>query len=384
VLNNSIYFDNQSYAQPTKEVVAAQLPYLSRHFVGAEAPYTLGQQLLPKLDEAYRTLYRFIGATYADHFVLTSSGAEAVGHVIFSTYMDLSRTSGKNHFVTTNLEEASTIMSMSRLTQLGAIFEMAKADSRGIVTAAAIAEVLTPRTALVSISLANGLTGVLQPIEEIAKVCQERGVLLHVDATHLLGKTKIDFSSLPVDFITFAGTPLHAPKNTGALFIKSHQSLSPFIVGDKAQAEMRAGGLDVAALMGLAKAVEQMGEHRDRYGIEVARLRNYFETQLQKRLPCVSTPFQEQRRASNISLLLFEGIHAEALAYFLNQNNLVACMGGGHFQKLCHLLTACGIAPGASHSGLSFSFCRNMTQSVVDEAVEKIVTSVNQLEKVML
>ncbi|CAK9251057.1 unnamed protein product [Sphagnum jensenii] len=119
--------------------------------------------------------------------------------------------------------------------------KMAPADKNGRITAGAIAEAMTPRTALVSIAWANGLTGVINPIEEIAAICKERGVHLHIDASHVLGKVFAEWEEVPAHFLTFNGDSIHAPSGTGALFIRGDVKCSPMILGGIEQGGYRAG-----------------------------------------------------------------------------------------------------------------------------------------------
>ncbi len=156
--------------------------------------------------EAYLSLYAFCGASKEDHLIFTSSGAEAVNHVIWATYVDVTRKTGKNQFLCSNLDEAPTIMAMSRLQECGCLFHMVPSTPYGYVTAKEVAEKITPRTALLSLSWANGLTGVIQPVAEIAELCHERGILFHVDATHVLGKGDFTIEESGADFLTFNWT----------------------------------------------------------------------------------------------------------------------------------------------------------------------------------
>ncbi|MFV3255113.1 hypothetical protein ACNI5P_28950, partial [Klebsiella pneumoniae] len=81
--------------------------------------------------------------------------------VVESVYFDVTRATGKNHFVTASIDEAPSILATGRLEQLGCVGKMAAVTANGYVTAQAIADAITPRTALVSLSWANGLTGVI-------------------------------------------------------------------------------------------------------------------------------------------------------------------------------------------------------------------------------
>ncbi len=154
-------------------------------------PHQKGQELIPFLSNFYETLYGSIGAKEQDQIILTSSGTEAVNHVISSIYRDITIPTGKNQFLTSQADEAASIMAISHLEPFGCIGKMVPVNADGTVTPQAVADCLSPRTALLSLSWANGLTGVIQPVLEIASLCKERGVRLHLDATHVFRKNRL-------------------------------------------------------------------------------------------------------------------------------------------------------------------------------------------------
>lgn len=371
-----LYFDSQTTVPMTKEVVTAMMPYFTNHFVSPLSPHKLSRRIWPLIQEALHTLYEFVDADPEDHFILTSSGTEAVNHVVFSVYMEYARKLGKNHFLTTQVAEAPVIMAMDRLQEMASFFEMIPVNQEGIVTKETLETMITPRTCLVSLSWANGLTGVIQPLDDIATLCKQRGILLHIDGTHLLGKGNYSFSCSKADFLTFNGEQLHGPRGSGGLFIKKDVEIASFILGDKEQKGLRAGGVNMPTLIGLSHAVKQMQLHQDHYGIETASLRAYFEERLKD---ITINPFRRFSRVPNISCLLFPKIASDALGYYLDHENLYATFGGNHFQKLSHILKACHIEEKLIHCGMSFALSREHTKVDVDRAVDIIVKSVAKL-----
>ncbi len=320
-----------------------------------------------ELDEAYLALYDLVGAKKTDHFIFTSSGAEGVNHAVFAAYLDSTRKTGKNHFVCGSIDEAPAIMAMSRLSELGCLFEMAPANKEGIVSAQAIAETLTPRTAMVSISWANGLTGVIQPVAEIAEVCRERGILFHVEATHVLGKGYYTLESSGADVLTFEG----------GMFIREGVEISPMILGGDEQAHMRAGEVNRPRLIELAKSAKEALRFRDHICMEVARLRDRFEERIGKGLFC------EQERLPHISAHVFPGVTSDALLYMLNRRGVeMASFGGNRHQHLMHILQACGITAPDIHSGLSFTFSSETTEEEIEKVAERTLEVVEHLQKV--
>lgn len=333
------------------------------------------------LKEAYTSLYELVGASPEDHFIFTSSGAEGVNHAIFAAYLDITRKTGKNHFICSNVDEAAAILSMTRLKEFGVLFQMAPVNEDGVVTREAIAETFTPRTALVSISWVQALTGVIQPIEEIAAVCRERGVLLHVEASQALGKGNFTLPASGADLLSFDGEALGGPAGTGGLFIRKGVEISPFILGSQEQAHMRAGSLFGPALRGLTKTAQEAFKQRDHVLMEVSHLRSRFEEIILQKVPNARVLFADSNRVPHISCFLFPGVTSDALGYFLSQENIETTFGGGGHQHLMHILKASGIKEPLCHCGMSFSFSAEFTLEQMEWAAQTISKAVLQLQK---
>lgn len=340
-----------------------------------------GQRMTPlqerALREAYLTLYAFAGANKEDHFIFTSSAAEAVNHVVFAAYLDVTRKTGKNHFLCSSLDEAPTILSMSRLHDLGCIFQMIPAGHEGRISAKGLSGMLTPRTALLSLSWANGLTGVVQPLFEISQVCKERGILLHVDASHALGKGDFSFMESGADILTFSGPE----GGMGGLFIHSELEISPLILGGEEQGNRRGGPFKLSNLLDFAQWAKEEHSHTDHYTIEIARLRALFESSLLERLPGAYVLFQDQERVPHLSTLVFPGVNSDALLFLLNQKGVAATAGGNQFQHLSHLLKACLIEPQDCFSALNFVFSHKTTPEEIELGVAIILESVESLRR---
>jgi cysteine desulfurase len=374
-----IYLDNQTITAPSARSVAAMQPYLTQKWGTPTAPHETGQQLLPAMREAYSRIYELLGAADEDTVIFTSSGAEAVNHLVLATYLDLTRETGLNHFVTSNCDEAPVIMAMERLEHLGCSTTLVPVNKEGIVTPEALGDHFTPRTALVSMSWANGLTGVVQPVSDLAQVCRERGILFHLEASHVLGKIDFDLSEISPDLVSFGGHLIHAPAGTGALWIRSGLEISPLIVGGHEQAGYRGGVFSVAGLVALGVAAQEAAEGRDLMGTEVTRLRDRLEAGLiqagGQRL------MEDGERLPTICLLAFPGVASDALLYRLDQEGLSASFGGGVYQQLSVQLAAYDIKGPLTECAVSFSLSRETSESEVDRAIEIIGRTVRQLQK---
>ena len=270
-------------------------------------------------------------------------------------------------------------MAIGRLEPFGCMGKTIEVNAQGIVTAEAVADALSPRTALLSLSWGNGLTGVVQPVTEIAQLCRQRDVRLHLDATHMIGKLSIPLEESEPDYVTFNGEQLHAPRGTGVLYVKRGSPCGPFIFGSSDQGGMRAGGLNMAGLAALACAAKEALESRDLLCTETARLRDRLEREILKDYPQAIVCFKEQERLPHCTCILFPGLANESLLFSLNRKGVCASIGGGNLQQLALQLVACGIEETLAHSAVSFSLSRYTTEGEIDRAVSIIVQSARML-----
>jgi len=375
-----VYLDAISATRPSQQAILSMMPFFETYWANASSPHLMGQELYPEMEKSYRKIYEALKANYDDVFVFTSSEAEAVNQVIFSVFEKLSKKEGKNHFVVSPLSQASTILAITSLEDEGASMKMAKASKHGYVTCDAIIDALTPRTALVSLPGACALTGVIQPWQDIAKVCRERGILLHIDFTHLIGKTLIEEDVRP-DFITFGGECFHAPVGTGGLFCRAPNSLSPLIYGQDDHVRMRGGPLNMPYLVALGVAIEEAQNNLELCCTEVARLRDAFEKTIIESYPEAIAFFQDEERLPTSSVIAFPGIRNEALLFSLNQKGVFANMGGASFQQIELLLAACSIELALGQCALSFSFSKDTKEQDVKRAAEIIVDCARKLRR---
>ncbi len=363
-----IYLDSHSATRPCQAALERMGPYQQEHWGAGFAPHRMGQELIAALDARYRMLYDLIGAQEeCDRFVFTSSGAEAINQVFWSVFLHKARTEGKCHFIISQIEDAPTMQCAKRLEDLGCIVKIAPVDAQGRIDVQKLAELINPRTALISITMAHGLTGVIQPYEEIADLAQKRGVLLHLEATYAIGK--LPFDGWLGDYLTFSGDRMHSVKGSGALFAKEKSPLTALIVGGNEQNGLRGGQFDIPSFMALSAAAQQLLLYLDVMNLEVARLRDLLESRVQ------GTPlYQDVLRLPNTACISFAKVHQEALLYVLNRKGVLATIGGGYCGHLGRVT--------GDECTVSFSLSRMTTEEEVLRAASLINEAVEMLRRV--
>lgn len=297
-----------------------------------------------KVVEKIRALLK---ADEKDQILLSPSPTISTNAVFHGAWNDISKEYGKNHFLSTQIEDAAKLFCLGKIEEMGGISTILKVNKAGALDAQTLAEGLSPRSALLSLSLAHPVLGCVQPMEEIGKMCQERGVLLHIDLTAAMGKIDFSLKEMRADIATF-------PQG---LWFRQGVRLSPFILGS-----------EPGMMGGSAPLVPY--ELSDM--LEIARLRSHFEATVKKEIPEAKILFQTSDRLPCTSVILFPYVVSETLLYALAQKELYACIGGGTRQEISHLLQACGVEKNLSKCGLSFTFSPQNTEEEVEHAVQII------------
>lgn len=367
-----IYLDNAQVTSPSDRAIAETLACFTDKWGSASAPHYVGNEAFTAAQKGFSQVYALVGATDDEVVHVTGSGAEAVTQALFSAYGTGAVGIGKNHFIVSAADEAAAILGLGRLEAFGCIAAAANPNVNGQVDAAAIADAMTPRTALVSLSWANGLTGVINPIQEIAALCKDRGVILHVEASHMIGKVFFEKSSLSVPWLSFGSQHIHGPCPCGVLFAEKETPCYPLVNGAE---------FPTVAFAGLSEAAREARQQLDYMSTEVARLRNRFEEELCEQITDAHVLFRDVERVPHISCMAFPGIVNEALSYLLNRKGVFASIGGGSFQQIALVLQSCKIPAKEAETAMSFSLSRNTTEEEIERAASLIADTVRALRK---
>ncbi len=338
-----IYLDHHSETPPCSDALEQMTLCLKEHW----RPFSH-----KKLEARDQPIYDLVGAKIPDRFVFTSSGAEGVNQVFLSVFLEVARKTGKTHFIVSSIEDAPTLRSAKRLEELGCTIKIAPIRD-GAIDLDALEKLISPRTALISTTLAHGLTGVIQPASEILEMAREKKVLVHFDATYAVGKYPLEFQS---DYLTFSGDRIHSVKGSGALFAKADAPLVPLILG---------GSFDFPSFLSLSSAARLALLYIDTMVLEGVRLRNLLESLVHGKVL-----YRESFRLPNTSLIAFEKIHQEALLYFLNRKGVFATIGGSQAPSLSTI----------DETAISFSLSRMTTEEEIIQAAKIINEAVRELQ----
>ncbi len=155
---------------------------------------------------------------HADDILITSCATESNNTVLKGVFFKhILRDPSKNHIIASAVEHPSVLETLHFLEDNGAEITFVDVDAYGYVSAERVAAAITDKTILISMMWANNETGMIFPVEEVALIAKERGILFHTDAVQAIGKVKVDLTATPIDYLTFSAHKFHGPKGIGGI-----------------------------------------------------------------------------------------------------------------------------------------------------------------------
>jgi cysteine desulfurase len=375
-----IYTDNNATTQVAPEVLEEMLPYVHDLYGNPSSMHNFGGQVGRKLNEAREKVASLIGAT-TDEMVFTSCGTESDNTAIRAA---ITSHPDRKHIITTRVEHPAVKNLCEYLEKNGYRVTYLPVDRQGKLTLEHLHQSLSSDTAIVSIMWANNETGVIFPIEEIAQVVSERGIVFHTDAVQAVGKIPIDVQKVPVDMLSVSGHKLHAPKGVGVLYVRRGTKFSPFLIGGHQEKGRRGGTENVASIIGLGKACELAAEHIGEENERVRYLRDRLENEILKRIPNAIVNGDREHRLPNTTSISFEYVEGEAILLMMNEFGICASSGSactsGSLEP-SHVLRAMGVPFTAAHGSIRFSLSTYNTEEEVDFIIEKLPPVIERLRE---
>jgi len=387
-----IYLDNHATTRVDPRVVEAMLPYFTEQYGNpGSVSHEYGWRAKEAIDAARETIAPAIGATSRE--LVFTSGATESNNLALRGVAKRVRRRG-NHLISVDTEHKAILDPLARLGRRG--FEVtllsttpAGAPDAGRLDPDRIADSLRDDTLLVSVCLANNEIGVIQPLAEISRLCKERGVLVHCDATQAVGRIPVDVDSLGVDLMSFSAHKLYGPKGVGALYVRRrhpHVRLEPQIDGGGQENGIRSGTLNTPGIVGFAKAIELCQQEQPAESDRLRELRDTLFDGLTQQIHGVmlngpDLVNQELRLAGNLNVS-FADVDGEAL--MMNMRRIAVSSGSACTSanpEPSHVLRALGLSEDQTRASLRFGFGRFNTPANVEVAVDEVQQAVRKLRQ---
>lgn len=373
MISNRIYLDFNASTPIAPEVADAMQPFFTQHFGNPSSLHWAGAPAKEAVEHARQQVADLL-ACHPGEVVFTSGGSESNNHAIKGVFFAL-RVKG-NHIVTTQIEHPAVLNTCGFLEKLGAMVTCVGVDQYGRVDPGDVEKAITPKTILITVMHANNEVGTIQPIEEIAKIAKNYGVLFHTDAAQSVGKIAAKVDELGVDLLSLAGHKVYAPKGVGALYIRKGTPIEPLIHGAGHESGRRAGTENVLLDVGLGQACERAGKHV--HDASIFKLRERFWVLLQDAFgDGVALNGHPVHRLPNTLNVSFVG---KAGGTILSRLDGVAASTGSACHagsvELSPVLKAMGVTDEVGMGAIRFSLGRTTT-------IEELETVVYLLKKVV-
>lgn len=378
-----IYMDNNATTRIAPEVVDAMMPFLTDCYGNPSSMHTFGGQVGQAVEKARQSIATLIGADPSE-IIFTSCGTESDSTAILSALQTYPE---KRHIVTTRVEHPavkSLCDNLNILTGHKHKITRLKVESDGTLDMDEYRESLGEDTAIVSVMWANNETGVIFPVEEMAAMAKERGILFHTDAVQAVGKIPINMQESHIDFLSLSGHKLHAPKGVGVLYVRRGSPFIPFLNGGHQEHGRRGGTENVASIIGLGRACEFAAAMMEKENTQVKKLRDKLEEGLLSTIPKSMLNGHKTMRLPNTANISFEYVEGEAILLHMNQLGICASSGSactsGSLEP-SHVLRAMGVPFTAAHGSIRFSLSVYNTEKEIDFVLEKMPSIIENLRK---
>ena len=373
------YLDYAAATPMDPQVVQAMLPYLSERFENPSAPYARARQARVALEEARATLAHLIGARPGN--VVLTAGATEANNLAFAA------TDGP---VLVDAIEHESVLACAQAR--GAVVVPVTSDGR--VDPRDVQAALTSEVTLVSIELANGEIGTIQPIREIANVVaaerdrrlrngERTPLYLHADASQAAPVLSVNVSSLRVDLLTLSAAKLYGPKQVGLLWAADGVPLRPLVRGGGQESGVRSGTENVAGAVAFARALQLASELRAQEARRLAQLRDQLERSLHEQIPWMITsgPRSSARRLPGLLSVSFPGLEARRLVVLLERQGVSVGTGSAcaaSRMRVSHVLQAIGLTEEEAAGSLRITLGRPTTSDDIAYAAQAIVACVHE------
>ncbi len=287
-----------------------------------------------------------------------------------------------NHIITTKIEHHAILHTCEYLEKQGFDVTYLDVDEYGLVNPDDVENAINDRTILISVMFANNEIGTIQPIEEIGKIAKKRAVYFHTDAVQAMGNVDINVDKLGVDLLSISGHKIMGPKGIGALYVRKGTRIDNLIHGGAQERKRRSGTENVAAVVGMGKAVQLAVENLDQHVRKMTSLRDALIDGIKERIPHVRLNGHPTQRLANNVNFSFEFVEGEALLLSLDMEGIAASSGSACTSGSLdpsHVLLAIGLSHETAHGSLRMSLGEINTREDIDYILDKLPAIVEKL-----
>jgi cysteine desulfurase len=374
-----VYIDYNATTPLKDEVKAAMIADLEV-YGNASSMHASGRLAHARVEQARSAVEALLGAEQGT-VVFTSGGSES-NNTVFQTMRRLASSpdgsplkAGRREFITTAIEHPCVFNSARYLQELGFTVTILPVDEYGKVNIDELKKALCERTLFVSVMAANNEIGTVQDIKEITALVKAAGAYMHTDAVQAVGKIPINVEDWGIDYLTMSAHKIYGPKGAGGLYVKKGAPLFPLIHGGHQEDGLRAGTYNNLGILGFGKAASIAAAEVERYGREIAVLRNRLRDGLAAAIPSIKINGHPADVLPNTLNVSFPGAEGESILLSMDIAGIEASTGSacasGSLEP-SHVLLAIGVGPELAHGSIRFSLGWGITAEDIDYIVETL------------
>jgi len=378
-----IYLDYHATTPVDPEVLKAMLPYFTEVFGNAASRnHEFGWTAEAAVEKARRQIAQLIGASEKE--IIFTSGATESNNLALVGAAEMLKEKG-NHIITSPIEHKSVLDTCHFLEKKGFQITCLPVDRYGRVSPDSVREAITSKTILVSVMAANNEIGSINPIQEIGKVCKEKGVLFHTDAVQAAGKVQLQVEEMGVDLLSLTAHKIYGPKGVAILYVRRKNPrvrLAPLIHGGGHERGMRSGTLNVPGIVGFGKAAELALQKMPEETVRIRALRDQLWAGIQNELDEVYLNGHPTERLPNNLNVSFAFVEGESL--MMGMKELAVSSGSACTSaslEPSYVLKNIGVGEDLAHTSIRFGLGRFSTQEEIAFATGKVVETVKKLRE---
>mmetsp|Transcript_26369 Transcript_26369/g.44529 ORF Transcript_26369/g.44529 Transcript_26369/m.44529 type:complete len:488 (+) Transcript_26369:93-1556(+) len=380
------YLDFQATTPTDPRVVDAMLPFMLGKYGNPHSrTHSYGWETEQAIEQARQDIADLIGAS-AKEIIFTSGATESNNMSIKGVahfYKNFAK--NKNHIITTQTEHKCVLDSCRALESEGYEVTYLRVQQNGLIDMDEFKAAIRPgQTILASVMGVNNEIGVVQPLQEIGKLCRENKIFFHSDIAQMAGKVPMNVNDFNLDLASISSHKIYGPKGMGALYIrrKPRVRLEPIISGGGQERGLRSGTLAPALCVGLGTAAKLCREEMSRDSEWVSYLSNKLRTGIESKIPMVILNGDENHRYNgNIN---YSFAHVEGESLLMSLKNLAVSSGSACTSaslEPSYVLRAIGVDDEIAHSSIRFGIGRFTTEEEIDFALELLEQHVGRLRE---
>ncbi len=384
-----IYLDNASSSPIDVNVINEMLPFLTSFYGNPSSLHGLGRKSTIAVSKARARISKLIGSK-SNEIYFTSGGTESNNLALIGCARLIDNMKPTCKRILISKIEHDSIIETIKFIEKNMEFEIdyIPIKNDGLIDLDIFREMVSPKTSLISVMLANNEIGIIQPIRSLVEIAKAKNnnTIFHSDAVQALGKIPINVNDLKIDMMTISSHKINGPKGIGALFIKQGIHIKPIIFGGGQEMNLRSGTENVSAIVGFGKACEIWKEKLESVQTKISGLQRYMIDRIINEIPGSALNGSRENRIPNNVNFSFSGINGENLLIKLDEYGIEASTGSAcssnKKQKASHVLKALGLTYDQVSGSIRFSIGYQNTLEELKIAVDTLKNLIIEFKKI--